>query len=172
MSSPVPSATTDLPTNGRSNPVLLSSNGTLFWRVFVPVFCTVFLTGLTVVFWVTDVDELYLPAPAWAIRALVTLVWVGWLLFVRRTLWRLKRVEADDSHVYVTNYWATVRYPWEDVERLEEKTRLGRRVVNMYLRAPGRFGSIISFLPGNHYNQWMREHGPAPATLVAETSRT
>lgn len=80
------------------------------------------------------------------------------MYFVWQNLWPLKRVDADDAHIFVTNYWTTVRYPWTDVEKMEEIKKTGRRVVVLQLRAPGRFGQQLMFLPGSHYRQWMQEH--------------
>ncbi len=153
----VPPDTSKLPSNGNPKTAVLSSNATLFWRVFTPVFGTVFFTGLLLVFWLTDEEDLYLPSSVWLPRFILLAVWAGWVFFVWRTLWRLKRVDVDDTHLYVTNYWSTVRYPWQDVERWEEKRRLGRRVVNFWLKAPGRFGQVISFLPGSYFDEWKKE---------------
>ena len=136
---------------------MLSSNTTLMWRVFAPVFGTVFMSGLLLAFWLTDQNESSHPSMAGIFaRVLIALLWIGWLFLVRRTLWRLKRVDADPTHFYVTNYWTTVRYPWQDLERIEEKRRLGRRVVNFHLRASGRFGGIVSFLPGTLFDEWRK----------------
>lgn len=150
--------TAQLPQNGHTRLTILSSNKTLMWRVFVPVFGTVFFSVLTLAYTLTTDDEAYTPfVPALWAKMLVATLLLGWLYFVRRTLWRLHRVDADDTHLYVTNYWTTVRYPWGDVLRMEEKHPLGRRVVNIHLRAAGRFGQKISFLPGSSYDEWMRE---------------
>lgn len=150
----IPTDTANLPKNGHSRALVLSSTLTLFWRIFVPFFGTVFLTGLTAAFLFVEAEDLYLPIPVVWARVIVVALWLSWIYFVYRTIWRLKRVDADDTHVYVTNYWATVRYPWQDIERYEEKKRLGRRVINFYLRAPGKFGSVISFLPGSSFEEW------------------
>jgi hypothetical protein len=147
--------TTTLPKNGNPKTVALSTTGTLFWRVFIPVFGTAFLSGLLLAFWLIDEDDLNLSYPVLWPRLILLILWLGWLYFVWRTLWRLKRVDADDTHIFVTNYWQTVRYPWSDVEQIEEKKRLGRRVVNFWLKAPGRFGQIISFLPSSFFDEWM-----------------
>lgn len=151
--------TAQLPGNGKSRQAQLSSNSTLFWRVFVPIFGTVILIGFASGIVFTAEEELYLPFPVlWARLAVVVMV-VAWIFLISKTFWRLKRVDADDAFLYVTNYWTTVRYPWADVLRFEEKKRLGRRIVNIWLRAPGRFGQKISFLPGSHFMEWLREHG-------------
>ncbi len=155
---PVPQDTAQIPTNGHARPANLSSNMTLFWRVFLPVFGTVFFTGLLVALWVTTEEDLYLPYSVWWPRGIALALWLGWLYYVRAMLWPLKRIDADDAHLYVTNYWVTVRYPWTDVERLEEVKKVGRRFVLLHLKAPGRFGQVIRFLPGSRYQEWMQEH--------------
>ncbi|MBL7807463.1 MAG: hypothetical protein JNN28_06610 [Saprospiraceae bacterium] len=139
----------------------LSSNMTLFWRVFMPIFGGVFLTGLLLTFLLIPEEELYLSFPILWARLFLFALWLGWLLFVRRTLWRLKRVDAGDTHFYVTNYWITVRYPWADVEKVERIRRLGRKLVTIHLKAPGRFGQKITFLPGDRFEAWMEERGVA-----------
>jgi len=154
------SDTANLPKNGHTHPAILSSNFTLFWRVFVPIFGTVFLTVLVLACLLTDENSVYVPLlpPIWA-KVLIGLLWLGWLLLVRRTVWRLHRVDADDTHLFITNYWTTVRYPWEAVTQLEEKRRAGRRIVQIHLRIAGRFGDKIAFLPGTYYDEWIRAHG-------------
>jgi hypothetical protein len=137
----------------------LSTNSTLFWRVFVPIFGTVFLGGLLLTFLLIPGEELYLPFPILWGRVSIFVVWLGWLLLVRRTLWRLKRVDASATHFFVTNYWITARYPWTDVEKVEDKRHLGRRVISLHLKAPGRFGQKISFLPDGRFDAWKMENG-------------
>ena len=132
----------------------LSSNSTLFWRVFVPVFGTVFMSGFLLAFLLIPGEELLLPFPVLWGRIAVFFVWIGWFLLVRRTLWRLKRVDVNAHYLFVTNYWVTLRYPWSEVESMDEVRRAGRRVVNVGLRASGRFGRKISFLPNDRYDEW------------------
>ena len=154
--------------NGASRTTALSSNATLFWRVFVPAFGTVFFLGLAMAHLFTNAEELYSWAPAYAMRIFFTLILVGWVYFVRRTIWKLKRIDANDAHIYVTNYWVTARYPWSDVDRVEETRRMGRRVAHLHLKGAGRFGRKISFLPGTHFRQWMDEKGKS-ALLISES---
>ena len=70
----LPPDTSTLPKNGHPKTIMLSTNTTLFWRVFVPVFSTVFIGGFVVAFWLTDIDELYLPMDALWVRAASLLV--------------------------------------------------------------------------------------------------
>jgi hypothetical protein len=136
----------------------LSSTLTLFWRVFIPVFGTVFLMGFSLGIWLTEKEELTVPfIPVDWLRYILLALLAAWLWFVWRTLWRLKRVDGNDTYAFVTNYWITVRYPWTDVEQITATRRFGRRIAHLRLKAPGRFGPTISFLPGRHFDGWMKE---------------
>jgi hypothetical protein len=138
--------------------MILSSTATLFWRIFAPVFSTVLLTGLLLAFWLIDEDDLYLSYPALWLRIGITAAWLLWITLMYRTLWRLRRVDVNSTHFFVTDYWTTVRYPWSAVEKMGESKRLGRRVAHWHLRISGRFGTKISFLPANHYDRWLAEN--------------
>ncbi len=138
----------------------LSSNSTLFWRIFIPAFGTVFLSGFVLVFWLINEDDLYLSYSALWPRLVITVIWAGWLFFLWRTLLRLKRIDADNAYLYVTNYWTTARYPWQDVAKVVERRQLGRTFMTFYLKAPGVFGERLSFLPATRFYDWMKLHKP------------
>ncbi len=154
---PIVSDTSELPRNGRSSMVVLSSQWTLFWRVFMPVFGTVFLGGFALLLCLTPADEVYLSYSIWWPRGIALGLWFLWLWYVKTSLWPLKRLDADDAYVYVTNYWTTVRYPWADVSHVV----VGRRRATLYLKGKGRFGRHIHFLPGTHCYEWLQQRGLA-----------
>jgi hypothetical protein len=130
----------------------LTSNATLFWRVFVPIFGTVFLGGLTLAMMLISAENLLLPFPALWGRLGALLLLSAWIFLIKSTIWRLKRVDATEKHLFVTNYWHTVRYPWSDVLKVEETRRAGRRLIHLHLVAPGKFGQVISILPAAHFD--------------------
>jgi hypothetical protein len=126
---------------------ILSSTATLFWRLFVPVFSTALLTVAFFAFWLIKEEHLYLSFPAIWARLAVTAILLGWMLLIYRTLWKIRRVDASDVHLYVTDYWKAARYLWTDVEKYSESHHLGRRIGHFHLRGAGMFGQKISFLP-------------------------
>jgi hypothetical protein len=151
--------TSTLPRNGASRSVVLSSNTTLVWRIFLPAFATVFLMGFMALFWLgTSPDEYGNPRILWRYRIISTAVFSIWLWFLYRFIWPLKRIEADDAFVYVCDYWHTIRYPWADVVSLEDRRRMGFPYVRMHLSSNGRFGRVIRFLPGGQYKNWLEAH--------------
>jgi len=112
-------------------------------------------------FWLIDADDLYLPYSIWWPRSIILAIWLGWLYFVKNRLWFLKRIDADPDYLFVTNYWTTVRYPWTDVAQLQEVPKWRYRLMQLQLKAPGRFGQVITFLPGSNFQNWMEENGKA-----------
>lgn len=134
----------------------LSSNATLFYRVFIPIFGTVFLSGLTLAMMLIPGEDLYLPFPVLYARLGAITILAGWIYLIRSTIWRLKRADASEEHLYISNYWHTVRYPWNDVENITESKRIGRRLVHFHLKAPGRFGQTVTILAASHYDELMK----------------
>ena len=155
--------------SSRTDSTNLSSNTTLVWRIFLPVFGSVFISGLLLAFWLIDEEELYLPYSVWWPRLILVALWLAWLYFLRRRVWPLKRIDADPNYLAVTNYWTTARYPWSDIERLEKRKFLGRKALCLHLKAPGYFGKQILFLPASHFYSWMEENGKQ-AYLVIDPS--
>jgi hypothetical protein len=82
-----------------------------------------------------------------------------WFWTVKRSFLPIKRIDADEQYLFVTNYWTTVRYPWSDVERIEMKKQFGRPLYVLCLKAPGRFGQAIPFKPSAHLKTWLSEQG-------------
>ena len=71
---------------------------------------------------------------------------LGGIVFLYFTLFRLKRVELDHEHLYVTNYFRSVKYLLVDVDYITE-TNLGlAHLGHIYLKAPGIFGKRLTFL--------------------------
>ena len=169
----IPTETTEaMPTNGHSQTLLLSSNSTLFWKMVVPVLFGVIIAGFMLTFLLTPANDISLSMmPVWVARMLSVLSFLIWVFLIARPLWRLKRIEVSETHLYASDYWTTVRYPWEDVEGWSESRLLGKRIVVMQLRARGRFGIKLPFLPSSQFKEWKaKQEGDADGTDVAEGS--
>ncbi len=124
----------------------LSSNATLFWKLFVPVFWTTILLGITLAAWFAD-NNLFqgrdlTSLPVISLIALILGVFSFYFL-----LWPLKRVETDGEKVYVSNYFRTAFYHWErDVEAFREDRFLFFRIATIELNGVGSFGRKLRFL--------------------------
>lgn len=62
------------------------------------------------------------------------------------SLMQLKRVEVDEHFVYVTNYKDTARYPFHNIEKLEEANYFLFKIVRVYFKESGMFGKKAIFL--------------------------
>ena len=124
----------------------LSSNATLFWKLFVPVFWTTILLGITLAAWFADSNLFQgrdlTSLPVISLIALILGVFSFYFL-----LWPLKRVETDGEKVYVSNYFRTAFYHWErDVEAFREDRFLFFRIATIELNGVGSFGRKLRFL--------------------------
>lgn len=122
----------------------LSTNATLFLKLFVPVFWTTILTGLTLVAWLSPDKTVDLPSFRWGMVFLLS-VNIAFFVFV---LWPLKRVETDGKDVYVSNYFRTAHYSWErDVDALHVTRILLVKIATIELNGVGSFGRRMRFIP-------------------------
>ena len=123
----------------------VSSNLTLFYRLFVPVFFVVFVGALVAFVWLNP-RQYYANLPGDTLRLVFTGFFLGVVALFALTVWRLRRVEMSREWVYVTDYFRQARYPWTNVARVVE-TPLGLlRLVNVYFHEPGSFGRRATFV--------------------------
>jgi hypothetical protein len=128
---------------------LISSNSTLFYRLFMPMFGSAVLCALVIACW-ADADGGLMSdiLPPNVGNGIFTLLFIGWLLLVWRKMWTLRRVEMDDEHLYVSDYWHTAKYGIEDIETVKERKTLWLPMATIHLRGKGRFGRDIRFVKG------------------------
>jgi hypothetical protein len=81
-------------------------------------------------------------------------------------LLRLKRVEVDDQFVYVSNYFRSYRYPWEDIDRLGKQDFIVLQFIHIRLKAPGSFGRTMTFLSSKRRTQEAAIANPAHFTDI------
>lgn len=147
----------------------VSTNLTLFYKFFIPVFWIVFFGAFTIAVW--SFRHAYygeIPGPALRIGALF--FYFSGLVLLGLTLMRLKRVEMSTDFVYVTNYFRHFRYPFHQIEKITESNFLFLKIVNLYLKEPGHFGRRITFVASNdRYTAFWAEHPEAGSRFFGRT---
>ena len=122
----------------------VSTNLTLFYKFFIPTFWTVFFGVFTIVALTVNIYTGDLISKA-MFRIMTVTFFLSGLALLYFTLMRLKRVEMDEHFVYVTDYFKSFRYPYHNIEKIEESDFLFVHIVHIYLKTPGHFGKKITF---------------------------
>lgn len=123
----------------------VSSNATLFFKFFVPTFWIVFFGAFTAAVWSAS-GQYFGGFPLGPFRIGVLFFFITGIVTLFFTIMRLKRVEFSAEHVYVTDYFKNVRYPWHDVVEIHETDFLFLSIGTLTLKAKGMFGDKIVFL--------------------------
>ena len=136
----------------------VSTSTTLFLKIFFPVFWIVFFSAFTMAVWRLDVGALGgIPIGTFRIGILIFLL-IG-ILVLYWSVMRIKRVEMDNDFVYVTNYFKNFKYPWHNVENIEERDFALFRSIHIQLKEPGFFGKKITFIASRRkFNSFMKEN--------------
>lgn len=139
----------------------LSSNLTLFLKLFVPVFWTTILTGLALVAWFAP-EQYFAGVPLQSLRYGIIFVLLTWLAVVFVFFWPLKRVETDGNYLYVTNYFTTARYHLVDDVKHFQEGRFFFRFCTVELKGKGAFGRSFRFVTsGQRYRNFRAEYAGA-----------
>jgi hypothetical protein len=124
----------------------VSSNSTLFFVIFLPVFWTVFFGAVTTALLLQPFAFIG-NNPAGPFRIGLAFFFLSGLALFYFTLLRLRRIEIGQGFVYVTNYFKNYRYPYHNIASIETSTFLFFHIGAITLKNPGYFGRRILFLP-------------------------
>lgn len=136
----------------------VSTNLTLFYKFFIPVFWLAFAGAGTIAVQVMS-NESFLRMGTLAIYVLS----LG-ILFL--TTFQLKRVEMGDEAVYVTNYFKHFQYPYSNIEKITHLDLVILQIATIHLRVPGTLGKKLRFVPSNSlYKDFWESHPALKAEL-------
>ena len=146
----------------------VSTNATLFYRLFLPIFWAVFFGAVTIAIFVAN-REFYGEIPGNMLRIGSAVFFISGLVMIYFTLLQLKRVEMDDKYVFVTNYIKNFRYPWHNIEAIAEHKFLFFKLVTITFKTPGHFGKKIVFAASHKlYASFWEEHPDLKESVTIE----
>lgn len=136
-----------------------SSNSTLFFKFFIPVFWTVFFTSFLIGLFISEAEYIgNMPIFLWKVFNL-GFIMVGLLFFYLYVL-PLKRVEMNAEHFVVTNYFKNYRYSYDSIEHIKERDWYFFRTYTIILKEAGSFGKKINFVGSRKRFPKFREAHP------------
>ena len=148
----------------------ISSNLTLFFKFFMPIFWVVFFGALTVAVFAYN-HEYYGNIPGKAMRWGTFVFYAGGVTLIIMTLWRLKRVETGEDFFYITDYFRHRKYPFIGVEKFTETNLFLIKIVHIHFKTAGTFGKRIFFIAsGQSYRKFLNEHPALEAAWLDEES--
>lgn len=150
-----------------------SSNFTLFYRIFFPVFWFIFFGACTVLFfiipmWNDEIKVYGLSKYIYLILFFVGLIF--YFLFAGRQL----RIDADEEYIYATNYIKTVRIPHMLIEQVSFTDLYVIRLAKIRLTQKGHFGRTLRLIEReNQFERYcLRHHIPIKKITTATQKMT
>ena len=128
-----------------SKSIRVSSNITLILRLFIPTFCLVFFGLMAVAILFADTYSVPFPEVPF-IRFILFGFFALCFLLMYKTLMQLKRVELSSTQVFVSNYFKTYAYQFQDIESVKKYNLLIIKLWIIRLKYKGKFGKRIPFI--------------------------
>ena len=144
----------------------VSTNLTLFFKFFIPIFWIVFFGAFTIVSWFAP-GQYFGELAGLPFRIGTAIFFITGVLLLYFTLLPLKRVELDEDYLYVTNYFKTARYPYHNVKKMVSSDFLFIKLVSIHLKAGGIFGKRMRFLASKHrFNSFFEKYPHLAAQIL------
>ena len=123
----------------------LSSGTTLFYKIFLPCIWLAFFSTFAMAVFLLDEDYVGGYSVVYYRVGLLLFLLCGFLFF-RFTVFKLKRVDANETYFHISNYFKNFRYPIADIEYIQTRNIGIATVATLTLVAKGSFGKKIYFL--------------------------
>jgi hypothetical protein len=128
----------------------LSSNTTIFWKLFFPTFYISFFGLLLLVSYRADPTDIPLLSNIY-VKSTMTIIYIAFITLMWFTIMNLKRVEEDQDYIYVTNYYNTYRYLKTDIQSIATKDYSIFKVTTLTMKDITKMGKKIRFI--GDYNE-------------------
>lgn len=137
----------------------ISSNTTLFWKIFLPTFWFSFYGILTIVVWAYGDIKLGILSDL-KFRLGVTLFYAIGSILIYFTILNIKRVEYEDEFLYITNYFRTIKVPFILIEHIDIQNYTIFKRGKIYLHKATPLGKNIVFIVSTQLIEEMVEEYP------------
>ena len=125
--------------------IRLSSSLTLGIALFFPVCWFVFFGSLTLFILATDPEDLPITHVGTFKLVLLT-CYVMFAFLIYKVPMKLKRVELETDQLFVTNYFKTINFEFQQISKINAKPIFGLALVTLILDYKSFFGKKIRFI--------------------------
>ena len=122
--------------------IRLSSNLTLFFKVFIPTFWIIFFGSLSIAIVVADGMSIF-PVDEGTQKGIVLGFFLLFFILIFFTVIPLKRIEIDTENLFVTNYFKSFKYPISDIENVSIKNWGIFKTLHFHFKGKTSFGKRI-----------------------------
>lgn len=144
----------------------VSSQLTIFLRIALPTIWMTTMLSLIVLLTVAVSGKAQIFSNPIVLGSL-TFILVTGIAFIYFFLWRFYRVDMDDKFVYVSDYFKTYKYSYNDIESIRGISWAPTRVFIIQLKSKGSFGKEIQFLASQKlWNDFVSEHPDVLSKLI------
>ena len=123
----------------------LSSNLSIFFRLFLPLVYIVFFGSLVIgSFLITANDSPLISSSIFRYGMLSS--YIIFVLIFSFSIMKLKRVDADENNILISNYFKTYKYTWDSIKKMTTINLLIFDIIYIHIHEKGKFGKKVFFL--------------------------
>lgn len=143
----------------------ISSNSTLFFKIFLPSFWTVFFGAFTLAILFNPIP-MFMGWPQVTTRIIFVVFYLIGVVVIYFTIFQLKRVELSASQLYLTNYVKHFQYAIEDIETIQIHNYFLFSIGTLRLKSKGALGREIRFIADRYRLKNFLVSNPSSAAIL------
>jgi hypothetical protein len=143
----------------------ISSNSTLFFKIFFPSFWVVFFGAFTIAILFNPIP-LFMGWTQLTTRIIFVVLYLIGVVVIYFTIFQLKRVELSTRQLYLTNYVKHYRYALEDIEQIQVHNYYLFSIGTLRLKSRGAFGREVRFMADRYRIKNFLASYPSVASLL------
>lgn len=149
----------------------ISSNFTIIYKIFLPTLWISFFGLFSIALFFRSSEELDILSTI-EFKIIFAICFLVFLILLYFTVINLKRVELDEEYFYVSNYFKTYRYRYEDIEKIVESDFLLFHMLKIHLRKKGKLGKKLPVLLAKKlYQNFIEKHPERFEHLLSRSSK-
>jgi hypothetical protein len=136
----------------------VSSSLTILIRIGIPTMWSAFVLSLIILLSVavSGRAQIYSNPILWI--SILLILGTGMTL-IYLVFWKFYRVDMDRKFVYISNYFRTYKYSFNDIESIKGISIFPDRIFKIQLKSKGSFGRNIYFLASQKlWHDFINEH--------------
>lgn len=140
-----------------TNNYQISSNFTLFYKIFIPTFWITFFGVFTVILFFFDENKSFVFSNQFRIPFLI--IFLVFLALILLTIMRLKRVEFNPENWNASNYLNTYQYNYLDIEKITTTNLIVMKLACIHLHTKGSLGKKLPIILNDAvFNQFVERY--------------
>jgi hypothetical protein len=145
----------------------VSSRWTFLLKLAFPLLWLIFMGGVSLIIILSPLENIQEPFSPLIAKTIVLSFYFSVLVMLYSLFANSKWVGVSESHIYISNYFKSMKYTFESIEKYEEVNMIIFTKVILHFHQPGVFGQKVYFIKSHYWKYFLKKYPMFPDNIKA-----